>query len=209
MPDTGRAELLDGNWPSGSGKEIQEMPPHSPAELMTSRHSPRSIAQNPKSLNRLPWVSKKRTKGNWTRSGESEGFSHIELPILSSLRRPLSRRKSSHHTSRNPERPSTYPLRCQPLDLNRSLPTTPISESPQMSPFATSLSSQFTIRDYYYTHSNRTSVASLSGSIERLPKGLTAQPGKAHGRHKHSHPGDSSLELDTLISTGVSGSQTL
>ncbi len=35
IPDTGKAELLDEQWPSGSGKIIQEMPPHSPAELMT------------------------------------------------------------------------------------------------------------------------------------------------------------------------------
>ena len=211
IPDTGKAELLDRNWPSGSGRTIQEMPPHSPAELMTSQNSPKnSVAQNAKSLNNLgTLVSKKRSKENWTSSGEAERFPHIESPILSSLRRPSSQRRSSHHTSRNPDRRSLYPLRHWPLDLNRSLPKTPISESPQTSPFATSFSSRFTIRDYLYTQSNRTSVVSTPGSIECLPEILITQPGKVHDRHKRSHSSDNSMELHIVIPPGVSGSQTL
>ena len=173
VPDTGKAELLDRSCPSGSGKHIQELPPHSPAELMTSQYSRgNSTVKSQKSLNRMAtFVSKGRSHENRRSSDESEGFPRTELPALASLRRPSSPRSSSYRTSRNLERSPPYPLRCRSLDLNRSLPTTPISESLQVSPVATSFSSQFTIGDYLYIQSDRPSDAiSTPGYMECLPK---------------------------------------
>ena len=212
IPDTGKAELLDKNCPSGSGRNIQEMPPHSPAELMTSDYSLGiSTLKNQQSLKKFTTsVSKGRSKENRTSSDESEGFPRIKLPMPSSLRRPSSPRSSTRHTSRNLNRSSPYPLRCRPVDLNRSLPTTPISESPQVSPVATSFSSQFTIGYYFYTQSDRPSEAlSPPGYIECLPKSLVTNTGEVHGRRERSLSRDSSMKLDIVVPAGISESQTL
>ena len=212
VPDTGKAELLDRSCPSGSGKNIQELPPHSPAGLMTSQYSRgNSTVKNQKSLNRMAtFVSKGRSHENRRSSDKSEGFPRTELPALVSLRRSSSPRSSSYHTSRNPDRKSPYPLRCRSLDLNRSLPTTPISESLQVSPVPTSFSSQFTIGDYLYTQSDRPSnLISTPNDIECLPKALIREIEEVRGRRKRSLSSDSSMRVDIEVPSGISGSQNL
>ena len=112
MADSGKAELLDENQPSGSGKTIQEMPPHAPAELMTSQYSPDiSMVQNPKSPNIFAsFVSEGRLRETRTSFDESEDFPRIEPLVSSSLRQPpFQRGSSSRHTSLYPDRPSSCP----------------------------------------------------------------------------------------------------
>lgn len=113
MADSGKAELLDENRPSGSGKTIQEMPPHSPAELMTSQYSPESsMAQSPKAPNKVAtFVSEGRSRElNRTSFDESEDFPRIEPLVSSSFRQPsFPRDLSSRHTSLYPDRPSSCP----------------------------------------------------------------------------------------------------
>ena len=100
IPDTGRgtAELLDRNRPSGSGRVIQEMPPHPPVELMTSQRSiETSMVQNSKTLNRFATsVSKGRLKEDRTSCDESEGLGRISLPTLPACQQPSSQRRSSY-----------------------------------------------------------------------------------------------------------------
>lgn len=188
------------------------MPPHSPAELMSSQCSLGiSTVKNQKSLNRnATFISKGRSKETRTSSDKSDGFPRIESPISFPLGQSSPQRRSSHHTSRKPERISPSPLRCRPLDLNRSLPTTPISESPPASPYATSFSSEFTIGDYLYTQSNRLPNAfSTPVYIECLPKPLVVRRGKVHSRHKRSLSSDPLMKLDIVTPLGISRSQTL
>ena len=210
--DTGKAELLDEKWPSGSGNIIQEMPPHSPApamyELMTSHNSlGSSMIRSPNSLNRFAiFVSTGTLREGRTSSDTKKKSSRV---VSLSPRHVSSQRTSSRPTWLKVDRPLPSPSRGQPLDLNRSLPTTPISESPQISPAITSFSSRFTIRDYLHTSSNRTSVAlSIIGDIQNFPRTLITRPAEVRDRRQHSNLSDSFMEIEIVIPPGSFGPST-
>ena len=100
IPDTGtgRPELLDRNLPSGSGRVIQEMPPHPPVELMRSQRSiETSMVQNAKTLNKFATsVSKGRSKEDRTSCDESKGLGRTSLPTLPACQQPSIQRRSSY-----------------------------------------------------------------------------------------------------------------
>lgn len=209
---TEKAELLDEKWPSGSGKIIQEMPPHSPApamyELMTSRHFlGSSMIRSPNSLNRFAVFASTGT----LREGRTSSDTKKEPSRVVSLspRHVSSQRRSFRPRWLKVDRPLPSPSRGQPLDLNRSLPTTPISESPQISPAITSFSSRFTIRDYLSTSSNRTSVAlSIIGDIQNFPRTLITRPAEVRDRRQRSNLSDSFMETEIMIPPGSFGPST-
>ena len=94
ISDTGRVELLDRNWPSGSGRVIQELPPHPPVELMTSQRSPvTSMVQNSKTLNGF---ATSVSNGGLEEDQTSCDNSDKNLPTLPSRQHPSSQRRSSY-----------------------------------------------------------------------------------------------------------------
>lgn len=203
--DTGKAELLDQNWPSGSGNKIQEMPTLAPVvyELMTDRNSPgSSVIQNPNSRKRSAVFLATGVSRKACTSFDASG----DHPRINTVVTSSPRRNQSHRNLLNPDRPLSSPLQCQPLDLNRSLPTTPILESPQVSPGVTNPSSAFTIRDYLHNLSNRTSVAhSTYGDIQNVPRTLITKPAEVYDRHERFYLSDPSMDIEIVIPPGSSG----
>lgn len=192
IPDTGKAELLDENWPSGSGNNIQEMPSHSPPpvmhELMTNNvHPGIPMSEDHDSFKRVGVLA-----SNWV------------SVVLSSAQRV---------SSRGTPQSLDHPLPSQPPNFasnqERTLATTPVSESPQVASARTSFSSQFTIQDYLNTLSNETSVtASLSGNVLPLPGSLIANTTEVHGRRERSFRRLSLVGLEVVIPPDFSGPTT-
>lgn len=207
ISDTGKVELLDEKWPSGSGNNIQEMPPHSPApvvhELMTSHISPgTSMLQDHNPFNRSAVLGSKWLSGEYcTRLNTSEDFRHIETAVSSSAEQIPSRGTPQNLEQSLPSQSQDFPS-----NLERSLSTPPMSESPQVPPARTSFSSQFTIEDYLHALSDRTSApVSSSGDIQPLPDSLIARATEVHGGRERSYLELSSIELEIVIPPGVPG----
>lgn len=145
LPDNGKAELLDENFPSGSGKDISEMgqaPPPVVHELRTTRSSKdHAMVQIGKKGG--IFVSTKFSRKSWTSIESSDGTPCIETLISSSpWHSNLILDKSSVH-SFDIEKEILASYRRKSLNLQRSLPPTLISESPQVSPVIGTFSHRF------------------------------------------------------------------
>ena len=166
LPDSGKAELLDEASPSGSGHEIKEMCQSVPFvvhELGTHRSSKEQVMD-----------TQTANKGNIVKSTEisriscpshesSDSTPCIETVISASTHRSSSELSPSTPGSTtatdvaSPSLPKPEGLSShkstdeaiipRSLDLNRSLPPTPISESPQLSPRSFDAGRAFSLRD--------------------------------------------------------------
>lgn len=130
-----RAELLNEQAPSGSGKEIPEMSDALPIishELGTNRSSP-VMAQTRTADRWKIFAPTKSSTKSWTSFASSDRAPCPEIIVSASQRKETETEKESIvNANIEAEIHSLYTRRS--LDLNRSLPPTPISESPQMSP---------------------------------------------------------------------------
>ena len=139
LPDSAKArvELLDEQSPSGSGIEISEMPEVLPPvshELRADRGS--HVMVQTRTADRWKiFTSTKISRKSRTSLALSDRATHAETAIsTSALQRKGTIIGGSSIDTSNPEA-ELYSLYIRKsLDLNRSLPPTPISESPQMSP---------------------------------------------------------------------------
>ena len=198
LGDTGRAELLDKQWPSGSGKTVQEMPPHSPPPFIYELRTGRSLTnQTLLSANRFSVSADKRA--SWevrSRSDIPKKFFSIKTNDSASARQTSSRQRPSHPPNLEANKSVRSSLQCQPLDLAHSLPTTPITESLKSSPIVTGFPNRFTISDYVYDISRRTSVAFSP---------LIAKPAKVLARPRYARLSDLSMTMEIVIPPGLSG----
>ena len=198
LDDSGRAELLDKQWPSGSGNDIQEMPPHSPPPFIYELRTGRSLTNKSlMSANRFSVSANKRE--SWevgSRSDTSKKLSSIKTFASASARQVSSRRRPSRPQHLKADKIVRSPLQCQQLEADQSLPTTPISESLQSSPVVTGFPNRFTISDYVYDISRRTSVA-FSTLIEK--------PAKVLVRPKYARLSDLSVPMEIVVPPGSSG----
>ena len=198
LDDSGKVELLDKQWPSGSGKNIQEMPPHTPPPFIYELRTGRSLTNRSLiSASRLSDSTNKRTARElYSRSDNSEKFSSIKIIELASARQISSRRRRSRPPNLKVNRTVRSSLQCQPVDFDRTLPTTPISESLQSSPVVIGFPNRFTISDYVYDASKRTSVA-LSN--------LITKPAKVFARPRYARSSDLLVAMEIVIPPGFSG----
>ena len=138
LPDSAKAtvELLNEQAPSGSGNEIPEMPDallHDSDELQTSRGSHVMVQIRTANTCKI-FTPSKIPRKSWTTIESSDGSPCIETVIFALAQResPIINSPSTIHSNLEAEIFSLY--RRKSLDLNRSLPPTPISESPQVLP---------------------------------------------------------------------------
>lgn len=150
LPDSGKVELQDDHPPTGLGNEVSEMSqalapvPH---ELRTHRSSQVMIQLRTANVRKI-FKSTKISRESWTSVASSDGTPRVET-IISALaqQRDFDADSASVVTSSFKAEIYSFYMR-KSLDLNRSLPPTPISESPQMSPVVVKFSktSAFTQR---------------------------------------------------------------
>ena len=198
LDDSGKAELLDKQWPSGSGKHIQEMPPHSPPPFIYELRTGRSLTNKSLiSANRFSVSANKRISWEMgSRSDTSNKLSSIRTIESASAPQTSSRRRPSRPRHLKADTSVRSPLQCQQLDADQSLPTTPISESLQSSLVVTGFPNRFTISDYVYDISRRTSVALST---------LVAKPAKVLVRPRYARLSDLSVAMEIAIPPGFSG----
>ena len=197
LDDSGKAELADKQWPSGSGKTIQEMPPHSPPPFIYELRTGRSLTNESSiSANRFSGSANKRT--SWevgSRSDKSKKLSSIKTIESTSTRQTSSRQRPSRAPYPKADKTVRSPLQRQPVGFDRSLPTTPISESLQSSPVVVSFPNRFTISDYVYDISRSTSVALST---------LVAKPARVLARPKDPRLSDLPVAMEIVIPPGYS-----
>lgn len=145
LPGNGRAELQDEHSPSGSGKDISEIAQALPPmvhELQTHRSSKeKPMVQI--GIKGAIFIQTKFSRKSWTSIDSSDGTPCIETIISSSpWHSSLTLDKSSIH-SFDTEKEILASYRRRTLDLERALPPTPISESPQVSPVIGTFSHRF------------------------------------------------------------------
>ena len=139
LPDNGKVELLDGNSPSGSGNKISEMPqPPSPAPLfeLGTRHT--SLATS--SLRRQSDRNRNAilvSNGLYQRESRDSSGALKDIPFVETRISASPRHKSVELGVSLP----TPPPPLTPEYLNRALPSTPDSDSTQISQTKTALSS--------------------------------------------------------------------
>ena len=184
LDDSGKAELLDKQWPSGLGKNIQEMPPHSPPPFIYELRTRRSLTNV-----RTSWEVR-------SRSDKSKKLSSIKTTESASARQISSRRRPTRPSNLDAHETGRSSLQCQPLDMARSLQTTSITESLQSSPVATRFPNRFTISDYVYDISRRTSVALST---------VMAKPANVLVRPRYARLSDFSMAMEIAIPPGFSG----
>ena len=197
LDDSGKAELLDKQWPSGSGRNIQEMP-HSPPPFIYELRTGRSLTnQSLISASRLSVsTNKRRARELCSRSDSPKKLSSIKTIESASARKTASRRRPSRAPYPKADKTVRSPLQYQPLDLARSLPTTPISESLQSSPVVIGFPNRFTISDYMHDISRRTSVALST---------LITKPAKVLARPRYARSSDLLVAMEIVIPPGFSG----
>ncbi|KAL9630669.1 MAG: hypothetical protein Q9164_006303, partial [Protoblastenia rupestris] len=134
LPDSGKAELLDEQSPSGSGNEIPEISDTLPVvhELRTHRSSKEHfmLPGNRASMCRI-FMSTKISRRSAFTVGPTDGAPYVETVISASAQQSMIR-TSTATSNLKTEIYESYMRR--PLDLDRPLPPTPISESPMVSP---------------------------------------------------------------------------
>ena len=198
LPDSGKIELQDEQQPSGSAKEILELPPEPPPvyhELMAE-----TVSYGPPKLQKYSSTSStKSSTGIYvstrilTNSRSSEGGSstpRVETFITSSTRRD-SFRSDQPSRSRSP---------CpKPLDLYRPLPPTPISESPQVSPITPASKRSGRRRPPIKAPPNS---ASTSGSFDYVSPTSSTKNARSLTSRGHSPLSETSMELEIVIPPG-------
>ena len=201
LPDNGKVELQDEKAPSGSAKEIMELPTAAPLvyhELVadTVSHSLLKM-QKDKSISCIKsrsviYVS----TGIFTQSKTSQGrpSSPCVETIITSSPRPKSLKSNQTSSS-----PPPWPT---PLELDRPLPPTPISESPQISPI-TPVSKRLGRR----RHPLRAppNSASTSGIIDYVSPTSPDAGFEARESREYSSLSESSMELEVVIPPGEEG----
>ncbi|KAM0804566.1 aspartic peptidase domain-containing protein [Usnea florida] len=198
LDDTGKTELLDKQWPSGSGNHIQEMPPHTPPPFIYELRTGRSLTNHSLiSASRVSVSTNKKTVQELcSRSDTSKKLSNIRTTDSASGRQVPSQRRPSRPRNLKVGKPARSPLQSQQLDADQSLNTTPITESLQSSLVATGFPNRFTISDYVYDISRRTSVALST---------LIAKPAKVLVRPKYVRLSDLSVAMEIVVPPGFSG----
>ena len=198
LPDSGKIELQDEKQPSGSAKEILELPPEPPPvyhELMAE-----TVSNGPLKLEKYRSTSSTKSKTGiyvstriLTNSRSSEGGSstpRVETIITSSTRDDA---LSSNQSSRSQ---SPWP---KPLDLDRPLPPTPISESPQVSPITPSSKRSGRRRLPIKAPPNS---ASTSGTFEYVSPTSSGKNSERFNSRGHSPLSESSMVLEIVIPPG-------
>ena len=176
LPDSAKArvELLNEQTPSGSCIEISEMPDVPPPishELRADRDS--HVMVHTRTADRWKiFTSTKISRKSWTSLALSDRATCAETATSTSplQRKGISIGASSIDTS-NPEA-EIYSLYIRKsLDLNRSLPPTPISESPQISPVLAGLNapSSFYQRPQMAKFSARVSMSAFNSPARPVP----------------------------------------
>lgn len=136
MPDSGRAELLVEHYPSGRRNGVLGMPGVMPCiahELRTARSSQLMLRTSKPDYGQN-FLSRRIAREGCTGVASSDVTSIAEsVESVPDCRKDLDHDIASSVTSSLKVEIYSYYLR-KPLDLNRSLPPTPISESPQRSP---------------------------------------------------------------------------
>ena len=176
LPDSAKArvELLNEQNPSGSCIEISEMPevlPPVPHELRADRGS--HVMVQTRTADRWKiFTSTKIARKSWTSLALSDRAAYVETAISTSplQRKGISRGGSPIDTSTPEAEIYSLYLR-KSLDLNRSLPPTPISESPQISPVLAGLNapSSFYQRPQMAKVSARLSMSAFNSPARPVP----------------------------------------
>ena len=198
LPDSGKIELQDEKQPSGSAKEILELPPEPPPvyhELMAE-----TVSTGPLKLKKYSTASSTKSKTGiyvstriLTNSRSSEGGSstpRVETIITSSAGDDS---LNSNHSSRSQ---SPWP---KPLDLDRPLPPTPISESPQVSPITPASKNSGRRRPPIKAPPNS---ASTSGTFEYVSPTSSNKNSDRFNSRGHSPLSESSMVLEIVIPPG-------
>jgi len=224
LPDSGKVELLDENKPSGSGNEISEMPPSLTVmahELRTHRSSKEQSMMRTHSANSFNILkSTSISRKSWTNMDLSDRSPRIETVISASARQksdlnnrptstspdtaevsPLSMPKSTGLPDNPSITETDFPETSIPvsLDLNRSLPPTPISESPQVSPNSEGFSRALSLRK---GSRNWSTAAGASVSVPDLPMVPASKFSEALRRHRQEGGYHSLKGLETTIPPG-------
>ena len=174
LPDSAKArvELLNEQTPSGSCIEISEMPEVLPPishELRADRGS--HVMVQTRTADRWKiFTSTKISRKSSTSLALSDRATYVETAISTSpmQRRGISRGRSSIDTS-NPEAEIYSLYTRKSLDLNRSLPPTPISESPKISPVL----AEFYVPSSFY---QRPQMAKVSARVSMSAFDSPARP---------------------------------
>ena len=163
LPDREKVELLDGNSPSGSGNEISEMP-HSPFTTPLFELGTKHTSRATSSLRRQSDLNRKAifvSTGIWCRESSDSSGALKEVPCVETK---IS--SSPRHKSLELGRSLPTPPQLTHAYLNRELPSTPDSDSTQVSLTKTSSSSPLSGTNRLRRMSSRTSVTSAhSGSV--------------------------------------------
>ena len=172
LPDSGKAELLDQQTPSGSGNEISELSTALPVvhELRTNRSSVEQfmIQANHTTTCKI-FMSPKISRKSASSAGSTDDKPYVETVISASAQRSMIR------TSTETSQPKTHMCGSymrKPLDLNRSLPPLPFSESPTVPPVTPTFqkSSSFYQRPKAIVPASR-----VSTSISVIPKRIVLE----------------------------------
>ncbi|KAK0513754.1 hypothetical protein JMJ35_003476 [Cladonia borealis] len=197
LADSGKIELLDETRPSGSAKEISELPPEPPPvyhELMAE-----TVSYGPLKLQKYSSTSSTKSKTGiyvstkiLTNSRSSEGGSstpRVETIITSSTRHSFKSDQPSRSQSPWPK----------PLDLDRPLPPTPISESPQVSPITPASKRSGRRRLPIKAPPNSTST---SGTFDYVSPTSTTKNAGSLSSSGRSPLSETSMELEIVIPPG-------
>ena len=186
LPDNGMAELLDDKFPSGSGNQIAEMTPSRifvAHELGTSRSSKEQLVVQTnfqKKSKSLQSPSSSVKSSTTFESFDGDHFIERQISNEAGLSTPAS--------TISPEiSPSSM---WKDLNLNRSLPPTPISESPQMSPNSFRYREEMPSPQYSLKSTSPTSMFSATHAPR---KALASKFSNASTRPR-CHPGGYSLK---------------
>ena len=176
LPDSAKArvELLNEQSPSGSAIEISELPEVLPPvshELRADRGS--HVMVQTRNADRWKiFTSTKISRKSWTSLALSDRATCVETAIstLPLQRKGTSIGRSSIDTSTPEAEIYSLYLR-KSLDLNRSLPPTPISESPQISPVLAGFNSpsSFHQRPQIAKVSARVSMSAFNSPARPVP----------------------------------------
>ena len=145
LADKDRAELLDEQMPSGSGKDIPEIAQEARPTLHELQTHHISI-ENPMiqiSKKGGIFVRRQFSQKSWTSVDSSDNTPNVETVISSSPWHSSLAPDQSSISSFTVEKEILASYSRRTLDLERSLPPTPISESPQISPVIATFSHRF------------------------------------------------------------------
>ena len=185
LSDSGKAELLDETSPSGSGNEISEMSDNLPIPTVVHELRTHHSSVEERAIQRLNaknvYVFTRISQKSWTTIQSRTGTPCVETMISASIR-----------TSTTKEEIYQSYIR-KPLNLMRSLPATPISDSPQVSPTVEEFKKDISIREYPNKSKPAIGTFICNPLTWRIP---TSQYSMSSSRH---HPSLSSSGLEITI----------